>query len=482
MDLHDLVPDMDAVLEWEEQVAQMCPVISGRNGEKPTDIVAACPMNPDQLGFGLLLESLALSAEMRRPQNTKELNTSSVSGSEHLQRARTTKEDLFWPLLSPEFVPSNHICSPLWCGSPKSHFGGLLHEIYNSQRDAVGHAVIPLLIPTFSAPSHVLHVEAVPTVPDHLKIFSEIHMSKIVRQFSLRDSMKEHLNKIENQVSRADGPVLSVLHFHVHMKEDHAQDIVDYLRFQIEWFAKELADGLNSGPVAGGVHVLALVVHGVRGCEQDRSMRPFLLAGPCLQECHPGDVVKTFPWTGVAVDHFSHLLPWGMRPEELFDGTINDIFGLEEAHPERFCLILADALPHVVPRFGHDHPYADCFTIVQTLMQQIRCKPELVKCIRAVLTQQLEQARFLSVADLCLHIPVVIHKYKLRGGLMGLKRLQCLFCCGLMLIALDSRDTRSHGRQTGAWRWPRTFSSCAELVRTNLLCCRTSGETRRFCR
>ena len=37
MDLHDLVPDMDAVLEWEEQVAQMCPVISGRNGEKPTE-------------------------------------------------------------------------------------------------------------------------------------------------------------------------------------------------------------------------------------------------------------------------------------------------------------------------------------------------------------------------------------------------------------------------------------------------------------
>ena len=407
VDLQDLVPSMDAVLEWEEQVAQMCPATSGSNGEKPTDIVAACPMEPDRLGLGLLLQTLTLSACLRSAQTTKEPRGSSASSmGEGLQGNITAKEELLWPLLSPEFVPGNHVDAQLWCDSPKYHFGGLLHEIYNSQPNDAGHSLIPLLIPTFSAPNHALSVEAVPTVPDDLKIFSEIQMSKIVRQLSLRDSMKEHLGKIVNhQVFRTNGRILSVLHLHVHMKQDNAQDIVDYLRFQIEWFAKELADGLKRMPETEGVHVLALVVHGVRGCEQERSMRPFLFAGPqALGQCSGTCDVKMVPWTGVAVDHFSHLLPWGMRSEELSSGTIKDIFGLEEAHTDRFCLILADSLPHIVPRFGHDHPHADSFTIVQTLMQQIRCKPELVRCIRAVLTQQLslEQARLPSCESVAL--------------------------------------------------------------------------------
>lgn len=309
-----------------------------------------------------------------------------------------SKEELLWPLLSPEFVPGGHH-SQQWYSSPKSHFGGLLQEIYNSESDNPGHSVIPLLIPTFSAPNHTLDLEAVPEIQDDLKVFSQIDMSKIVRQATLRDNMKEHLGKIMNQISRTGGPVLSVLHVHVHMKQALAQDIVDYLRFQFEWFARELADEVSSMQEASAVHVLALVVHGVRGSEQHHSMRPFLFAGPGLVPCsHSAQLVKMFPWTGVAVDHFSHLLPWGMRSEELYDGSIKDIFGLDEASADRFSLILADSLPHIVPRFGHDNTFADSFTIVQSLMQQIREKPELVRCIRTVLAEQLslEQAGHLS--------------------------------------------------------------------------------------
>ena len=387
----DLLPSMDGVSEWEDQVAQMCPALSGRNGEKPkpTDIIAACPMEPDS-DFGLLLQTLTLSAEMQSAQRPKEEASEAASGADSSGRNAMTKEQLLWPLFSPEFVPVNAVHSKYWCANPKPYFGGLLQEIYSSQRDVEGHVVIPVLVPTFSAPNHVLDVEAVPTVCDDLKIFSEIHMSNIVRQATLRDRMKEHLGKIVHQLAMTNDRLLSVLHLHVHMKQDHAQDIVDYLHFQIEWFAKELADGLKSIPDAAAVHVLALVVHSVRGCEPELSMRPFLLAGPCLGERpHPTDAVNIFPWTGVAVDHFSHLLPWGMRSEDLSDGTIANIFGLEEAETDRFCLILADSLPHIVPNFGHAHSHADSFTIVQTLMQQISGKPELVRCIRAVLAEKL---------------------------------------------------------------------------------------------
>eukprot|EP00435_Cladocopium_sp_Y103_P061163 s32_g22.t2 len=397
VDLSDLVPRMETVLEWEEQVAQICPAVSGRNGEKATDIVAACPMDPDQLGLSLLLQTLTLSASLRA--EIQESNNSSASSSQLFQANMMTKDQVLWPLLSPEFVTGDHAHTPLWCGSPKLHFGELLEEIYSSQRDTAdvaGHVVIPMLIPTFCAPNHTLGVDAVPGVQNDLKVFSEIDMSKAVGQVFLRDSMKKHLDKIVDRISssRIDGQVLSVLHLHVQMKHEHAQDTVDYLRFQLEWFAKELASKLKDFPAAA-VHVLALVVHGVRGCEQDRSMRPFLFAGPCLGDwCREREIVKIFPWTGVAVDHFSHLLPWGMRAEELSSGTFKEIFGLDEAPSDRFRLILAEALPHIVPRFGYDYPNADSFIILQTLLQQIHHKPELVSCVRTVLTEHLiiEQA------------------------------------------------------------------------------------------
>lgn len=409
MELPDLVESTDAVVDWEEQVRQMCPAVSARHGEKPTDLVAACPIDPDEPNLSMLLETLSLSAYMRSAQTLKQPlaepcgpSSSTLRNLQGCHDCIMTKEDMLWPLLSPEFVPCNQDSDPnmhAWCRSPKSHFGGLLEEIYQCHQDVTGHLVFPLLIPTFSAPNHALDIEAVPSVPDDLKIFSQIHMDKIVYQATLRDSMKEHLGRIVDRLSKKrgqSGRVFSSLSVHVNMKQDHAQDIVDYLRFQMEWFARELVLLLN-GLLEGDVHtvnVIALVVHGVRGSDEDRSMRPFLFAGPCLGECGRFAGVRTFPWSGVAVDHFSHLLPWGMRPQELSGGSIKDIFGLEERETDRFCLILADALPHIVPHFGHEHPGADSFTIVQTLLQQIRCKPELVRCIRDVLAEQLslEQA------------------------------------------------------------------------------------------
>ncbi|CAK9037285.1 OVARIAN TUMOR DOMAIN-containing deubiquitinating enzyme 10 (OTU domain-containing protein 10) (Deubiquitinating enzyme OTU10) [Durusdinium trenchii] len=371
---------MDEVLEWREEVALMCPAAEGKNGELPTDLVAACPIDEDEPDLSTLLQSLTLSAFMRHAQRTS-LHTGEISA----------KEALFSPLISPEFLEGQPN-SPSWCRSSKSHFGELLQQICDSLGDSAGHTIIPLLIPTFSAPNQTLDLDAVKELPNYGKVFSEINMEGMPSQATLRESMKEHVERIAKQLSEGRGRVLSALHVHVNMKQDHAQDIVDYLRFQLEWCAGELFGLLHEKPgllTQSALHVLAVVAHGVRGDDGSRSIRPFLLAGPVTERTDASPDVKMFQWTGIAVDHFSHLLPWGMRPEELLNGTIKEIFGLQDESPDRFRRILADALPHVVPRFGSEPHHADSFVIIQSLMREINSKPELVSGIRSVLAEQL---------------------------------------------------------------------------------------------
>lgn len=318
----------------------MCPAFHGRYGEQATDVVAACPMDSAQPGLNTLLETITLSALMR---------TESDSGS-------LSKEALLCPLMSLEFSPQDIKDSLVWLSpNSKSCFGALLWDIYSSPRVGQSHVVFPLLVPTFSAPNQTLDIRAVPEVEDSLKVFSEIRMDNIVSQATLRDCMKDHTEKVTKQLQNANGRLLSALSVHISMKHENAQDLVDYLRFQLEWYAQELV-GVLQHTKAPAVHVLALVVHGIRGsCGPDRSIRPFLLAGPLMPQPLSRDAasVQLHEWTGVAVDHFSHILPWEMPSTELLHGNIKGIFGLEqEGGMERFRFILADALPHVVPGFG----------------------------------------------------------------------------------------------------------------------------------
>ena len=104
-----------------------------------------------------------------------------------------------------------------------------------------------------------------------------------------------------------------------------------------------------------------------------------------------GAKAEVHPWRGASVDHFSHLLPWGMQSEVLAYGSIIDIFGLEEADIDRFRFVLADALPHVVPGLCQGTQMADSFLIIQSLMQAINRKPDLVRAIRSVLAAELSQ-------------------------------------------------------------------------------------------
>ena len=198
--------------------------------------------------------------------------------------------------------------------------------------DGENSAIIPMLVPTFSAISQKLEREAVPLIEDGLKVFTEIQMHKTVSEGIFQESAKEHVDKVVHAAGQ--GRVLSALHVHLSMKQDDAADILDYLRFQIEWVAREIQKRLETGKLCPGVHVLALVVHGVRG-SSDLCMRPFLLAGPVDAQMR-GAKAEVHPWRGASVDHFSHLLPWGMQSEVLAYGSIIDIFGLEEADIDRF--------------------------------------------------------------------------------------------------------------------------------------------------
>ena len=226
-------------------------------------------------------------------------------------------------------------------------------------------------MPTFSAVGQRLEPEAVSGI-DCVKVFTEIQMQRTVSEGMLRDSAKEHMDKIGQTL--VEGNVMSVLHVHLSMKQDNAADVLDYLRFQIERCVRELQKRVDASnqhlgsarSLLTAVHVFALVVHGVRGTP-DLCMRPFLFAGPVESKAYTKECSSVHAWTGVCVDHFSHLLPWGMRSEMLAYGSISDIFGLEEDNTDRFRCILADALPHIVPGLCQGTATADSFAVIQSL-------------------------------------------------------------------------------------------------------------------
>lgn len=361
VELSDLVSP-HAVLEWEAELKQTRPAFQKRNGERLTDIVPACPMYMEAgrvHDLSMFLEMLTLSVRMR-----------SQNAPAH------DRDSLLSPLVSLEFADSD--------ASTKSHFGSLLEDRFSKWKgdhSRASHEIHPLLITTFSDPQSTLAMEAVQIEP---KVLSEIHMENTVSQVALRELMKQHVEQV-----LLAAPLLSVLHVHVNMKQYLAQDIVDYLRFQVEWLMQEMMSRFSASGTSC-LHIVALVVHAIRGSAAKQSIRPFLLAGPRVD----GQAVKVVEWTGAAVDHFSHMLPWGMPSAALLHGTVKEIFGIGEESTDRFRFILADALPHIVPRFRLEHQ-ADSFVVVQTLMHEIHRKPELVRCIRTVLAEQLslEQAR-----------------------------------------------------------------------------------------
>ena len=198
-------------------------------------------------------------------------------------------------------------------------------------------------------------------------------------QAALREEMEGFLQRVA-EVLRARGrqqdgessaaELVSALHIHVDLRQEAARDVVDYLRFQLEWCQRRLVEEIEAAGSSGcGTHVLALTVHGARGsADPDSCIRPFLFAGPPkMSRFSAGGssscdelLVETLQWQGVAVDHFAPHLPWDLTPEVIMHGSKAEILGVvtpgasgsstdASVLTTRFQQLLLDALPHVVP-------------------------------------------------------------------------------------------------------------------------------------
>ena len=213
-------------------------------------------------------------------------------------------------------------------------------------------------------------------------------------QALLRQEMEAFLHRVagklqaedaeEGQEEDFEGPsreMLTALHVHVDIRQESSRDVVDYLRFQLEWCQRRLVQEIEAaGSSACGTHILALVIHGARGnTDPESHLRPFLLAGPppiqTASSSSSSDSSSSskgrvhtaiLQWQGVAVDHFAPHFPWGLTSEVLLKGTKAAILGMSvpdncssssssssssmlALSNNRFQQLLKDALPHVVP-------------------------------------------------------------------------------------------------------------------------------------
>jgi len=213
------------------------------------------------------------------------------------------------------------------------------------------------------------------------------------------------LRELERQQENAV-EFCSALHIHVDLRQEKAPDVVDYLRFQLEWCQRRLIEEIEAAGDSGcGTHVLALTIHGARGSADHSScIRAFLLAGPPTATLAPGGsssggsrsrcygmLAETLQWQCVAVDHFASHFPWGLSPEIILKGSKADIIGvptLEASNSSsigpnlmtaRFRELLLDALPHVVPLMSRTE---DTVSVIHTLAMAFRNSDLLVSLLQ----------------------------------------------------------------------------------------------------
>ena len=242
-------------------------------------------------------------------------------------------------------------------------------------------------------------------------LFPQRHMPS---QALLRQEMEAFLNRVagnlqeegakEGRDEDCEGPsreILSALHVHVDIRQESSRDVVDYLRFQLEWCQRRLVQeiGAAAGSSSCGTHILALVIHGARGStDPDSHLRPFLLAGPppiqgsassssssSSSKCSAQTAI--LQWQGVAVDHFAPHFPWGLTSEVLLKGSKANILGMSvpdssssrnsmlALSTNRFQQLLKDALPHVVPLMSCTE---DTVAVIHSLATALRDSELLV--------------------------------------------------------------------------------------------------------
>jgi hypothetical protein len=358
---------------------------------KLTDLVPACPAN--------LIEMIALSVGMQSPSQD-------INKQEFINKCK----QLVVPLLAPEYVQeaaefsSTQIRSesPWWL-HPNRTFTDLVVDAikYTRASEKMCPVVAPVIVPTFSNIDHIdlqnLQREASALAID-ATTFRSIVMTRVMSHSQLRDHLNEYL-EVLRKYCVADVNIVSSLQVHVDMGQDNARDMVDYLRFQLEWCAENAVHIMRQRSEktrALSLHLIALVIHGKRGSEiVNASFRPFLLADTIKGFVANNDTdigeVECMPWRGVAVDHFSDVLPWGVESSPLyFDGTRLAILGLDNQEESniRFNNMVLDALPQVI--ISVNIPKLDQFSALMSLATSFELKPDLAEMIKSNLGYMIE--------------------------------------------------------------------------------------------
>lgn len=385
---------------WQNAITNIHDSKSEKSYVKDTDIVPACP--PD------FMDMVALSARTR-------LGTQDEGDSGAFRKSLV---HVMGPLLAPELVNRQ-----FWQERPEEYRGPIKHaEPYGRRRgmptfemllevlkgacfdpsdgsERKAHTIIPVLVPTFKPGIGTSETHNIDRISEQLNdthdVAKVILMKRETSEASLREKMGKYVQQVVQRAvdnGRNGVPdMLTVLHMHIDMGLENAQDQVDFARIQIEWAIRELIQQLdidcekdrrNIQPNAKGCHIFALVVHSRRGSkEPEERMRPFLLAGPC--DTTASDWVSLRQWNGMMVDSFTSLLSWGVESSTVLKGSRSKILGLENkdsnGYSRSFQNFLRDSLSSIVPRFSPQVEPSDTNAELRKAVQECHSLVELLE-------------------------------------------------------------------------------------------------------
>ena len=261
VDLHNLVysKDFSEVSKLWESATD----IKSRSGWRETDFIPACPSD--------LCDIVALSTiiQSENPcrhggpgaENNPDFNAPPAA---HLADSSVVFANKLTPLMTPQLISEDY-WNEMRNISPNMNralptFEQLIVKLQQDSEKGATQTIIPVLVPTFkagtdrSSNAQSMSLKNIESFWGEgncgvCDVHSAIVMKNEVSEAALRSKISEHIrssvSKMEKRARRNSAKVVSVLHVHVDMGTDRAQDQVDYMRTQIEWGIRELTTELQ---------------------------------------------------------------------------------------------------------------------------------------------------------------------------------------------------------------------------------------------
>ena len=406
IDIENLVSEEDELQAdhvWESAIKTVGHSNSNASCPRHTDVIPACPHDLwNTIAFSARAQAVARDGNSSPPPRE---TLEAIVGS--LVAPELVREE-FWPSTHPH-LSIDYAPEPFGAGRAMPTFESLFctarDEIFNASSNGL-HTIAPLLVPTFKPGLSAWDAHSVIRINGEIEkldaVATHILMSREESEAGLKEKMTKHIKKVLEKAATKTGdgkPTSTILHMHIDMGLEKAQDLVDFVRVQIDWAVSELAWQLHQAceegkisidPHAKGCHLLALVVHGRRGSEQPtEQIRPFLLAGPCAEI--RSRWASHNQWKGVTVDSLSSRLSWGVDSSTVLCGTRSQILGLRDedgdGHSETFQRFLRDSLDSIVPKF---RPQVEPFGTNEKLKSTMQKCPALVEILEDIVAKKVD--------------------------------------------------------------------------------------------